>query len=565
MEPKTKKQRSLYIPYAGPVLLEFPLLNKGSAFSMEERRNFNLLGLLPEVVETIEEQAERAWIQYQGFKTEIDKHIYLRNIQDTNETLFYRLVNNHLDEMMPVIYTPTVGAACERFSEIYRRSRGVFISYQNRHNMDDILQNVPNHNIKVIVVTDGERILGLGDQGIGGMGIPIGKLSLYTACGGISPAYTLPVVLDVGTNNQQLLNDPLYMGWRNPRITDDEYYEFVDEFIQAVKQRWPDVLLQFEDFAQKNAMPLLNRYRNEICSFNDDIQGTAAVTVGTLIAASRAAGGQLSEKKIVFLGAGSAGCGIAEMIIAQTQREGLSEETARQKVFMVDRFGLLTDKMPNLLPFQTKLVQKRENLSDWDTDSDVLSLLDVVRNVKPDILIGVSGQWIAIYGLGGLGNLALQYAKNVFNAKVIAIDVNDEQLKLATEMGADLAINSRSEDAAKIVQEKTSGAHAAVVTAVAKAAFNSAVDAVRAGGRVVAVGLPPESMSLDIPRLVLDGIEVVGSLVGTRQDLTEAFQFAAEGKVVPKVALRPLADINTIFTEMEEGKIRGRMVIDFRR
>ncbi|EFY9827504.1 NAD-dependent malic enzyme [Shigella flexneri] len=392
MEPKTKKQRSLYIPYAGPVLLEFPLLNKGSAFSMEERRNFNLLGLLPEVVETIEEQAERAWSQYQGFKTEIDKHIYLRNIQDTNETLFYRLVNNHLDEMMPVIYTPTVGAACERFSEIYRRSRGVFISYQNRHNMDDILQNVPNHNIKVIVVTDGERILGLGDQGIGGMGIPIGKLSLYTACGGISPAYTLPVVLDVGTNNQQRLNDPLYMGWRNPRITDDEYYEFVDEFIQAVKQRWPDVLLQFEDFAQKNAMPLLNRYRNEICSFNDDIQGTAAVTVGTLIAASRAAGGQLSEKKIVFLGAGSAGCGIAEMIIAQTQREGLSEEAARQKVFMVDRFGLLTDKMPNLLPFQTKLVQKRENLSDWDTDSDVLSLLDVVRNVKPDILIGVSGQ-----------------------------------------------------------------------------------------------------------------------------------------------------------------------------
>jgi len=258
--------------------------------------------------------------------------------------------------------------------------------------MDDILQNVPNHNIKVIVVTDGERILGLGDQGIGGMGIPIGKLSLYTACGGISPAYTLPVVLDVGTNNQQLLNDPLYMGWRHPRITDDEYYQFVDDFIQAVKHRWPDVLLQFEDFAQKNAMPLLNRYRDEICSFNDDIQGTAAVTVGTLIAASRAAGSQLSYQKIVFLGAGSAGCGIAEQIIAQTQREGLSEELARSRVFMVDRFGLLTDGMPNLLPFQTKLVQKRENLKNWDTDNEVLSLLDVVRNVKPDILIGVSGQ-----------------------------------------------------------------------------------------------------------------------------------------------------------------------------
>ncbi len=219
METTTKKARSLYIPYAGPVLLEFPLLNKGSAFSVEERRNFNLSGLLPEVVESIEEQAERAWLQYQGFKTEIDKHIYLRNIQDTNETLFYRLVQNHLEEMMPVIYTPTVGAACERFSEIYRRARGVFIS--------------------------------------------------YPACGGISPAYTLPVVLDVGTNNQQLLNDPLYMGWRHPRITDDEYYAFVDEFIQAVKQRWPDILLQFEDFAQKNAMPLLTRYRDEICSFND--------------------------------------------------------------------------------------------------------------------------------------------------------------------------------------------------------------------------------------------------------------------------------------------------------
>lgn len=394
MNAKHNKNRSLYIPYAGPVLLEFPLLNKGSAFSMEERSNFNLLGLLPEVVETIEEQAERAWLQYQSFKTDIDKHIYLRNIQDTNETLFYRLVENHLDEMMPVIYTPTVGWACERFSDIYRRARGVFISWQNRSSMDDILQNVPNHNIKVIVVTDGERILGLGDQGIGGMGIPIGKLSLYTSCGGISPAYTLPVVLDVGTNNQQLINDPLYMGSRHPRITGEDYYAFVDEFIQAVKQRWPDVLLQFEDFAQKNAMPLLNRYRDEICCFNDDIQGTAAVTVGTLIAASRAAGSQLSNQKIVFLGAGSAGCGIAEQIIAQTQREGLSEAAARQKVYMVDRFGLLTDEMPNLLPFQSKLVQKRENLQNWDTgaQNEALSLLDVVRNVKPDILIGVSGQ-----------------------------------------------------------------------------------------------------------------------------------------------------------------------------
>lgn len=383
---------TLYTPYNGAVLLENPLLNKGLAFTESERTAFNLQGLLPHNVETIEEQTERAWGQFCQFKKSISRHIYLRNIQDTNETLFYNLLRSHMKETLPVIYTPTVGEACEHFSEIYRRGRGLFISWPNRHQIDEMLQGFSRNDIKVIVVTDGERILGLGDQGIGGMGIPIGKLSLYTACGGIHPASTLPIMLDVGTNNPQHLEDPLYMGWRHPRITDDEYYQFVDDVIQAIKARWPDVLLQFEDFAQKNAMPLLNRYRNEICSFNDDIQGTAAVTVGTLIAASRGAGSQLSEQKIVFLGAGSAGCGIAEQIIAQIVREGVSEEEARQRVFMVDRFGLLTDGMPNLLPFQNKLVQKREHLQGWDTTNDVLSLLDVVRNVKPNILIGVSGQ-----------------------------------------------------------------------------------------------------------------------------------------------------------------------------
>jgi len=392
MELEYESKRPLYIPYAGPILLEFPLLNKGSAFSIEERNDFNLNGLLPETVESIEEQAERAWRQFQDFKNNNDKHVYLRNIQDTNETLFYRLLDNHLEEMMPIIYTPTVGAACEHFSEIYRRARGLFISYPNRANIEDMLQNATKQNVKVIVVTDGERILGLGDQGIGGMGIPIGKLSLYTACGGISPAYTLPVVLDVGTNNQQLLNDPLYMGWRHPRITGEEYESFVNDFIHAVKSRWPNVLLQFEDFAQKNAMPLLERYRDEVCCFNDDIQGTAAVTLGTLIAASRAAGSKLCEQKVVFLGAGSAGCGIAEQIIAQMKSEGLSDEEARGRVFMVDRFGLLTDKLPNLLNFQSKLVQKSENLTAWDSSSDSLSLLEVVRNAQPNIKIGVSGQ-----------------------------------------------------------------------------------------------------------------------------------------------------------------------------
>ncbi|QLK60588.1 oxaloacetate-decarboxylating malate dehydrogenase [Enterobacteriaceae bacterium Kacie_13] len=392
MELEYESKRPLYIPHAGPILLEFPLLNKGSAFTEEERSNFNLHGLLPEAVETIEEQADRAYRQFQNFKTDIDKHIYLRNIQDTNETLFYRLLDSHLSEMMPVIYTPTVGEACEHFSDIYRRARGLFISYPNRAHIDDMLQNATKQHVKVVVVTDGERILGLGDQGIGGMGIPIGKLSLYTACGGISPAYTLPVVLDAGTNNPQLLNDPLYMGWRHPRITGEEYDAFVDQFIQAVKIRWPNVLLQFEDFAQKNAMPILTRYRDELCCFNDDIQGTASVALGSLIAASKAAGGKLSDQTVAFLGAGSAGCGIAEQIVAQMKSEGLSEEEARGRVFMVDRFGLLTDKLPNLLDFQSKLTQKSSALAHWDLANDSISLLDVVRHAKPTVLIGVSGQ-----------------------------------------------------------------------------------------------------------------------------------------------------------------------------
>ncbi|OOF32000.1 NAD-dependent malic enzyme [Salinivibrio proteolyticus] len=385
------QKRPLYIPYAGPALLETPLLNKGSAFSVEERKFFNLEGLLPDAIETIEEQTERAYQQYQRFENDIDKHIYLRNIQDTNETLFYRLVSNHITEMMPIIYTPTVGAACENFSNIYRRGRGLFISYPNRDRIDDVLNNASRHNVKVIVVTDGERILGLGDQGIGGMGIPIGKLSLYTACGGISPAYTLPIVLDVGTNNPQRLSDPMYMGWRHTRISGQDYDDFIEEFIQAVQRRWPDALIQFEDFAQKNAMPILERYKDKVCCFNDDIQGTAAVTVGSLIAACKAAGTKLSEQRITFLGAGSAGCGIAEAIIAQMVSEGISDQEARARVFMVDRWGLLIDAMPNLLDFQQKLVQKSCALKDWQLEDNNISLLDVVRNAQPTVLIGVSG------------------------------------------------------------------------------------------------------------------------------------------------------------------------------
>jgi len=381
----------LYIHHAGPALIETPLLNKGTAFSKVERTNFNLMGLLPPRYETIEEQVERAYMQYSSFQDPINKHIYLRAIQDSNETLFFRLLNENIEEMMPIIYTPTVGDACEQFSDIYRSNRGLFISYTERDQMDDIIRNATKRSVKVIVVTDGERILGLGDQGIGGMGIPIGKLSLYTACGGISPAYTLPVTLDVGTNNEKLLNDPMYMGERHKRVSQEEYDAFVEKFIRAAQKRWPGVMIQFEDFAQPNAMPLLKRYRDNVCCFNDDIQGTAAVTVGSLLAACRKKGEKLSEQKVVFVGAGSAGCGIAEQIIMQMKAEGLDDKTARSQVFMIDRYGLLTEGMEGLRDFQQALVQSNEALSDWNYSGDYATLLDVMNCAKPGILIGVSG------------------------------------------------------------------------------------------------------------------------------------------------------------------------------
>lgn len=389
------KKRPIYIPFAGPALLEAPLLNKGSAFTERERQQFNLEGLLPYNIETIEEQEARVYQQLCSFESPIDKHIYLRNIQDTNETAYFRLVTDHLTEIMPLIYTPTVGLACQQFSKIYRRKRGLFISYPDRARIDDMLQNATKQNVKVIVVTDGERILGLGDQGIGGMGIPIGKLALYTACGGISPAYTLPITLDVGTNNEALLNDPMYMGWRHKRITGDDYYEFVDEFIQAVKVRWPNVLLQFEDFAQDHATPLLNRYRDQLCCFNDDIQGTAAVAVGTLMAACLAKGEQLKDQRIVFAGAGSAGCGIADQIVKQMMAEGASYEEAQSRIFLMSRDGLLQTSSIGLFDFQRPFCTPDEVVAKWRGESAIaapLTLLDVVNHTRPSVLIGVSGQ-----------------------------------------------------------------------------------------------------------------------------------------------------------------------------
>ena len=353
------------VPFVGQLLLERPMLNKGTAFTKAERRELRLLGLLPPHEETIDEQSARAYGAYQDKSTDLERHIYLRQLQDTNETLFYHFLLDHLAEMMPIIYTPTVGLACERFSQIIRRPRGLFLACSEGDSINEILENQASPQVEVIVVTDGERILGLGDQGAGGMGIPIGKLSLYTACGGIHPATTLPIMLDVGTNNEDRLRDPLYIGWRHGRVAGPEYDDFVDKFVQAVKRKYPHALLQWEDFAQGNAARLLERYGDQLCTFNDDIQGTAAVTTGTLLAAVAAAGRALAGETIAIVGAGSAGCGIAEQLVAAMVDEGLTQREARGRMFMIDRQGLLHDGLTGLRPFQQKLVQPAERVGPW--------------------------------------------------------------------------------------------------------------------------------------------------------------------------------------------------------
>jgi len=374
-------------------LLTNSLLNKGMAFSEKERDLFSLHGLLPPEIATIQEQRARSYNALQSKTTVIEKYNYLRELQDSNETLFFYLLIHHLEEIMPIIYTPGVGEGCIFFSHIYRRPRGVFLSplYQNR--IDAILSNERFKETEVIVVSDGERILGLGDQGAGGMGIPIGKLCLYTACAGIHPKGTLPIFLDTGTDNEERLNDPLYIGWRHARLRGQEYDDFIDAFVQCVKKRFPHVLLQWEDFAQCNAGPILEKYRNELCTFNDDIQGTAAVAVGTLLAAIKVAKSTLSQQRIVIVGAGSAGCGISNLILRAMVEEGLSEQEARSRFYLIDRMGLLTDATTGLLPFQKPFVQAKEKLAGWELElSDKISFKDVIRNVHPTLLIGVSGQ-----------------------------------------------------------------------------------------------------------------------------------------------------------------------------
>lgn len=372
----------------GPARLFDALTTKGTAFTEPERRRLGLTGLLPTTVKTLEQQAEHCWHEFSTRRDDLDKHIYLRALQDRNETLYYRVLLDHIPEALPIVYTPTVGEACQRFSEIYRRPRGLFVSYAEG-DLDEVLNNRPQREVDVIVVTDGQRILGLGDQGIGGMGIPIGKLSLYTLIGGIDPARTLPIVLDVGTDNSELLDDPRYLGWRHRRIDDDDYYAFIDKFVAAVRKHLPNVLLQWEDFATTHALPILARYRDKLLTFNDDIQGTAAVTVGALHGAAKVAGRPLSRQQVVMLGAGSAGIGVLDMIRRQMVDEGLSEQAAAERIWVVDVKGLLTDDRTDLSGAQLAFAQPAGRVAGWGL-SRPAGLADVVHHVDAGVLLGLS-------------------------------------------------------------------------------------------------------------------------------------------------------------------------------
>ncbi len=379
-DPKSGKEW-IETELRGKALLVTPLLNKGTGFTLEERCALGLLGKLPAKVETLDEQIVRAYHQYKKYRSDLQKHIYLNNMHDKNEVLFYKLVTNYMVEMMPVLYTPSVGKAVQAFSHEFRQPRGLFISYPDVDNVDLMLENRTHPELAVIVVTDGERVLGIGDQGVGAIDIPIAKLMLYTICGGINPYHTLPIVLDVGTNNPKLLKDPLYLGWRHPRIQGEEYDRFIEKFVRAVQKHFPNTFLHWEDFGRDNARRILERYRNQLCTFNDDMQGTSIVAVSALLTAMDRVQQKLTDQRVVIFGAGTAGVGIADRIVDSMVRQGISESLARSHIWLIDRDGLLVKESPGLMPFQLPYVRAEKR---------GLSLAEVVQKVKPTILIGCS-------------------------------------------------------------------------------------------------------------------------------------------------------------------------------
>jgi malate dehydrogenase (oxaloacetate-decarboxylating) len=389
---RSASNKARRISLSGFHLLNFPLLNKGTAFSDHERDVFGLHGLLPPHVGSLEEQIERRIKAFREQPNAFHKYAFLRDLQNSNETLFYALLVRNIEEMLPVVYTPTVGEGCQRFSEIWRKPRGLFLSYPNRHRIDQILNHSRYDGVKCIVVSDGERILGLGDQGVGGMGIPIGKMALYTALSGIHPEHCLPILLDVGTDNEERLKSPIYIGWTHHRVRGEEYDAFVDVFVNSVKKRWPHVLLQWEDFAGSNAARLLARYKDQLCTFNDDIQGTAAVASATLLSAINVTGVPLEQQKIVVFGFGTAGIGITNLLEQLMHDKGIPKQEARNRFYAVDRYGLITEKGKEVRPEQLPYARKEQEVRGWRQPNGEIALQDVIRHAKPTVLIGVSGQ-----------------------------------------------------------------------------------------------------------------------------------------------------------------------------
>ncbi|WP_082661694.1 NAD-dependent malic enzyme [Terracidiphilus gabretensis] len=388
----TAGEQARQVSLSGFNLINSPRLNKGTAFTDHERDIFDLHGLLPPHVGSLDEQIERRMEALRAQPNAFSKYSFLRDLQDTNETLFYALLVHNIEEMLPLVYTPTVGEGCQRFSEIWRKPRGLFLSYPNKDRIEQILNHSRYDNVKCIVVSDGERILGLGDQGAGGMGIPIGKMALYTALGGIHPEHCLPILLDVGTDNEDRLKSPLYIGWNHHRVRGEEYDAFVDLFVSSVKKRWPHVLLQWEDFAGSNAARFLARYRDQLCTFNDDIQGTAAVAAATLISAINVTGVPLEQQKIAMVGFGSAGIGITNLLAQFMQDRGLTEAEAHNRLYAIDRYGLVTERGKDVRPEQLPYARKEQEVQGWKQPNGEITLLDVVRHAKPSVLIGVSGQ-----------------------------------------------------------------------------------------------------------------------------------------------------------------------------
>ncbi len=411
-------EEALTVSVSGSALLADPLTNKGTAFSEEERAALHLDGLVPPAVCTIRQQLARVYENYRAKQTPLERYIHLASLQDRNETLFFRLVHEHLDEMMPVLYTPVVGEACQKFSHIYRRPRGLYIAYEQR---DAIVSILANHATPpaVIVVTDGERILGLGDQGVGGMGIPIGKLCLYTACAGIPPDRTLPIMLDVGTDNEELLADPMYLGMRHKRVRGERYQAFVDRFVEAVARVWPDAVLQWEDFLKENAITQLARFRDRLCTFNDDIQGTAATVVAGVYASLRLTGLAMRDQRIVIAGAGASAQGIAELLVAAMRDKGVPPDVARQRIATVDSRGLVTAERPGLEAFKARYARPAAEVAGFACrDRSRVTLEETIRNLRPTVLIGTSAT-------PGLFTQAVIEAMSAINARPIVMPLSN--------------------------------------------------------------------------------------------------------------------------------------------